>query len=66
VTVHPPHGIIRPPAVAAHSRWPEPSPEPEDEEEFEIQSPVSRKLTKQEKKALRRRMEQMRRKRLGG
>ena len=66
LTVHPPHGLVRPPAAASRSRWPEPSPETEDEDELEIQSPVRRKLTKGEKKALRRRMEKMRRKRRGG
>lgn len=56
ILVHPPHGATRPrPAIV--------TPLPVVEE---LTAPVSRKLTKQEKKALRYRLEQARRQREGG
>ena len=58
VTVHPPHGMSRPAYASAQARSSLPTA-------AEAEASVGRKLTKQEKKALRRRLEKMRRQREG-
>jgi hypothetical protein len=60
ITVHPPHGTRRAgrPKRKRHAQHPDPVVD-------QLVSPVSRKLTKQEKKALRRKLEKARRQREG-
>lgn len=73
LTIHPPHGVSRPTGWRAKRRRAEPKPafvatdEPEDQPETKddppLVAPVQRKLTKAEKKALRRRLKKLARER---